>query len=245
MAKKLEEGQIVLCNITKIVGTIVFAHLEDYNQEGTITFAEIFPGKIRNIRDFVFPGKKVVCKVLRISPHVIELSLRRVKVNERNDFNELHKKEKSYSALFKTILGEKESQEVIKKIKEEQDNFFEYVEEAKEDPKLLEKYIKKELTEKILTILKEKKAKDTIITKRFLLSSKSPRGIVSIKEIIKESSEEMKGEDISITYIAAGKYIIKIKTKDPKHTDQKLRAMIEKIETLSKKKSCNFLEEKD
>ena len=48
---KLEEGQLVLCTVTKIVGTIVFVRIEDTNFEGTITFPEIAPGRIRNIRD--------------------------------------------------------------------------------------------------------------------------------------------------------------------------------------------------
>ena len=61
--EQIEEGQIVLCTVDKIVGTTVFVKIED-NGEGTITTSEISPGRIRNLRKYVIPGKKIVCKVL-------------------------------------------------------------------------------------------------------------------------------------------------------------------------------------
>ena len=36
MEKNLEEGQIVLCTVTKIIGTTVFVKIVDYDKEGTI-----------------------------------------------------------------------------------------------------------------------------------------------------------------------------------------------------------------
>ena len=241
---QIEEGQIVSCIVTKIVGTIVFAKIDDYNYEGTISFSEIFPGKIRNIRDFVFPGKKIVCKVLRLSHNVIELSLRRVKVNERNEFNESVKKERSYSAMLKTMLGEEQSQKIIEKIKTEEKSLYDFLESARDNPKLLEKYLNKEQAEKIANILKEKKAKETIITKKFSLSNKASNGIVLVKDIIKEAGKEISKENLEVAYIAAGKYLIKIKTKDPRKADQQLRKMLEIIESMAKKQSCVFNEEK-
>lgn len=242
---QLEEGQIVLCTVTKIVGTIVFVKIEEYGYEGTISFAEIFPGKIRNIRDFVFPGKKIVCKVLRLSQNVIELSLRRVKVNERNDFNESFKKEKSYLAMLRTILGEEQSTKIVEKIKSEEKSLYDFFESARENNKLLEKYLNKEQTEKITSILKEKKTKEALISQRFSLSTKAANGIVLVKNIIKESSKEIPKESLEVSYIAAGKYLIRIKTKDPKQAGQQLRKMLESIETLAKKQVCIFSEDKD
>src|SRR3989344_2093318 len=84
---KLEEGNLVLCSVTKIIGTTVFIHLDEYNIDGTLSFPEVAPGRIRNIRDYAFPGKKIVCKVLKIHPQSVEVSLRRVKVNEKNKRN--------------------------------------------------------------------------------------------------------------------------------------------------------------
>jgi translation initiation factor 2 alpha subunit (eIF-2alpha) len=240
--KKLEEGQLVLCTVTKIVGTIVFVRIEEYNFEGTITFAEIFPGKIRNIRDFVFPGKKIVCKILNIKPEVIELSFRRVKVNERNDFMERHKREKNYFAMLRTVLGQEESEKTVKTIKENENSLFEFVEEAREKPEVLEKYLKKDAAQKIAAILKEKKAKEKIVSKKFSLSSKASDGIVKVKETVKKAAENC--PECEISYTAAGKYLIKIKTKDPKKSDQQIRKTIETMEVLARKNNCIFNEDK-
>ena len=102
---ELEEGQIVQCTVDKILGTTIFVRIED-NGEGTITTSEIAPGRIRNLRDYVVPGKKIVCKILKIQGDKIYLSLRRVKQNEKKAkemaeklWNEVTKKVRVYVLL--------------------------------------------------------------------------------------------------------------------------------------------------
>lgn len=240
---QLEEGNLVLCTVTKIMGTSVFVNLDDYHIEGAITFPEIAPGRIRNIRDYAFPGKKIICKILSVRSNHVELSLRRVKVNERNEFNEHYKKEKSYSAMIRTMLGEK-GPEIIDKIKETED-LVNFIESSKETPGKLEKYLNKEQAQKILSILGEKKIKEKVISKKFSLSSKASNGINLVKATIKEASKDIAKEVLEVSYTAAGKYLIKIKTKDPRISDQQLRKMIESLESISKKNGCVFNEEKD
>lgn len=239
---KLEEGQIVLCTVTKIIGTVVFVHLDEYNIEGTIVFSEIAPGRIRNIREYAFPGKKIVCKILKIKPEVTELSFRRVKVNERNDFNDRYKRERNFIALFRTIIGENSNQ-IIEKIRQENTSFIDIIEASKENISQLEKYISKEQAQKIISILKDKKIKDTALVKKFSLSSKASEGIVIIKKIVSQAVQDI--PNVEVSYIAAGKYIIKIKAKDPKIGDQNLRRILETVENLAKKNNCDFNEIKD
>jgi len=240
MKNQLEEGQIVLCEVTKIVGTTVFVRVEEYNLEGTISFPEIAPGRIRNIRDYAFPGKRIVCKVLTLKPNSVELSLRRVKVNEKSDFNEANKREKSAMAMLKTILAEK-SEETIGKIKESEGSLIDFLESSKEKPIMLEKYFTKEQATKLSSILGEKKIKETILSRRFSLSTKSAKGIVIVKEMIKEAS---KTPGTEASYVSAGKYLVKLKTKDLKQGDQALDRFMESLESQAKKKDAIFLEEK-
>jgi len=61
-----EEDELVMCTITKVQFHSVFANLDDYGKNGMIHISEVSPGRIRNIRDFVKEGKKVVCKVLEL-----------------------------------------------------------------------------------------------------------------------------------------------------------------------------------
>ena len=114
---ELESGDIVLCTVDRIVGTTVFVHIEG-DGEGSIVFSEIAPGRIRNIRDYVFPKKRIVCKVLRVSGDRVDLSLRRVTLKEQKEIKEKGKLEKSYESIIKSVLGdraERALQEVQKK----------------------------------------------------------------------------------------------------------------------------------
>ena len=124
----LEEGEIVLCTVDRIDGTNVFVSIEG-DGEGIIQTSEIAAGRIRNLRDYVVPKKKIVCKILKISGNRVELSLRRVNQKEQKEILEQYKTDKSFTSILNTILGQKEAEEVIKKINEKSrlHNFFEDV----------------------------------------------------------------------------------------------------------------------
>ena len=62
-----EEGDLVLCTVTSVQFHSVFVDMDEYGKGGMIHISEVSPGRIRNIRDFVKEGKKIVCKVLRIN----------------------------------------------------------------------------------------------------------------------------------------------------------------------------------
>jgi translation initiation factor 2 alpha subunit (eIF-2alpha) len=229
---ELEEGSIVLCTVTKIVGTTVFVRLDSYGVEGTIMTSEIAPGRIRNLRDYVVPNKKIVCKILRMDNHGhIDLSLRRVSAKERRELLEFYQVEKGLESTLKAITDN--SQEVIQKIREKS-TLVEFFESAKENPKLLDNYFDKEKAERLLKIINEKKEKEISVKKKLTLSSKSEDGILKIKRILPKET----------TYIAAGKYLITIKDKNYKDANQKLNFLISEIEKKAKAEKCFFEAEK-
>ena len=133
----LQEDDIVLCTVKRTEGTTVFLEIED-NGEGTMTFSEVSPGRIRNIREYVAPNKKIVCKILRIKEGNPQLSLRRVTAKERDEVLDHHKRERILANIIKPILKEK-TPEVLKKIKEKYE-LSEFLTEARENPKLIEKW---------------------------------------------------------------------------------------------------------
>ncbi len=235
----LEEGQIVLCTVDKIAGTTVFCKIED-NGEGTLITSEISPGRIRNLRAYVTPGKKIVCKILSIKGDRIHLSLRRVKQNEKKELLNKIKKEKNLKAILKTVLGKQESEEIVEKITN-QETILDFFEQVKEKPKLLEKYIKKSDAEKIIKILESKKEKPKQIKKLIKLSNKSPKGILIVKNIIKNSCTNT---ECDISYLAAGKYALKIQGEDFKKIKTEINSVLESIEKQAKKQHCEFSVEK-
>jgi translation initiation factor 2 alpha subunit (eIF-2alpha) len=228
---KLEVGDIVLCTVDRIVGTIVFVKIEG-NGEGSIITSEIAPGRIRNIRDYVIPKKKIVCKVLRVSGDRIDLSLRRVSQKEKKEVLEAHKQEKSCKSVLKSVLGE-EVKKLISDV-EKKESVYDFCQRIKENPKELEKTVGKEKAKKILTILKTQKQKKIIIKKEFSLHSNQSNGISLIKDILKDF------KDIEIRYLSAGKFSIKTQSENPKSADNKLKKVLISVEKEAKKQGLNF-----
>ena len=227
-----EVGDLILCTVDRIIGTTVFVKTEIGNEEGSIVFSEVAPGRIRNIRDFVVPKKKIVCKVLRISGDRIDLSLRRVTQKEQKEVIEEYKQESSYKSVLKSVLKEKAG-ELIQEITK-QERLFDFLEEAKENSKKLEKIAGKENSKKILDILNAQKKKKAEIKKIIHLSSSNPDGIKQIKEILG------KIKDAEIKYISAGKYSIKTKDNEIKVADNKLKEIFSEIEKQAKKQNMEF-----
>lgn len=239
MKYDLEEGQIVLCTVDKIVGTTVFVHIED-NGEGTISTSEISPGRIRNLRDYVVPGKKIVCKILKIQGDKIHLSLRRVKQNEKKELLDKVKKEKSYNAILKTVLGEEEANKVTEKITKEY-TIFDFFEQVKQNLKLIEKYTNKKDAKKILKILESKKEKPKQIKQVFRLSDTSENGVNKVKKILINSCKD---SQCQISYLAAGKYSLSITGPDFKALKTESHKVLDKIEKQAKKTNSEFSVEK-
>lgn len=231
----IEVGDLVLCTVEKIEGTVVFVKIHDSGKdiEASIVVSEIAPGRIRNLRDYVVPKKKVVCKVLRITSHNIELSLRRVSQKERKEVMERDKQEKSYLSIIKTILGDK-SEKMIKNISDKI-RVYDLFQEARENPKKFEEFFEKKDTEKILEILNAtQKQRRAIVKKGIRLSTTNPLGIELIKEIL----ENIKNAEVK--YISAGRYSIATESPDPKTADNYLKEVLFKIEKDAKKNDLNF-----
>jgi translation initiation factor 2 alpha subunit (eIF-2alpha) len=229
----LEIGDLVLCTVDRIMGTAVFVKIDGRNIEGEIIMSEIAPGRIRNIRDYVVPKKKIVCKVLRISSSGnIELSLRRVSLKEKKEVLEREQQEKSYSSILKSVLGENAEKAIQEILKEE--SLFSFLDESKTNPGKLEKITGKENAEKIIEILNTQKKKIVTIKKEIHLTTIKPDGISLIKKVL----EIFKG--ISVKYLSAGRYSLELESEDVKLADKKIREMITIAEKDAKKSGIEF-----
>jgi len=227
----LEVGDIVMCTVERIAGTVVFVKIDE-NGQGSIVLSEIAPGRIRNLRNYVVPKKRIICKVLKVLGDHVSLSLRRVTPKEQKEIRERYKLEKSYKSILKTILKD-EVDFIISQIKK-QSSVLEFLEEAKTNPKPLEKLVNKEHAKKILDILQNQKQKKTIIKKEFSLTTIKPNGLTLIKELLKEA------KGFEIKYLSAGIYSIKTEDENPKKADSKLKEILENLEKKAKKKNMEF-----
>lgn len=220
-----KEDEVVLCTVTKI-DSGVFVNIEEYNCEGHIILAEISPGRIRNIREFVSVGKKIVCKVLRSKEGNIEMSLRRVSAKERDTILEYYKKERIFASILKSVVQEK-ANELINKIKEKE-NISEIIESVRTNPDVLKKYLSVKELDKLKEILSQKKEAEKVVQKKISLKSDKESGISVIKEVLET-------KDAEISYLGSSNFLIKVKGKEYKSANTQLEKVLELIKDRAKK----------
>jgi translation initiation factor 2 subunit 1 len=228
----MKEEDLVLCTVDKIDGTTVFVKL-DSGESGTINTSEIAPGRIRNIRDYVVPKKKIVCKVLRVLKDHIDLSLRRVTSKEKKEVMDKYKQEHTAKSALHSILKDN-VKEVEEKILNDFKSLSEFFTKAKEDDKILPKYIPKEFLEKINRIV-QKKQKDVEIKKKLNLKCLEKEGISQIKKVLKTKNTGTK-----ITYISAGNFQITIKAENYKMAKENMNNLLQELEKNAKQHSCEI-----
>jgi len=248
-----EEGELVMCTVKKILSHSVFVILEEYrNKEGMLHIAEISPGRIRNIRDFVKQGKKIICKVLRINRerNHIDVSLRRVSVSMRKkkntEYKQEEKAEKILEAIAKKLKIDLETayKKIGNQLTEEYDSLYNafqsFIEEETDFKEL--KIPEKEL-EILKEILKEKiKPIKVEIKSKLKISTNAPDGIKIIKTTIneiKKFTEENKYET-EFSYISAPRYSLTITSSDYKSAEKAKQEIHKKLTELAKKHELNI-----
>ena len=234
MAEELEVGDVVMCTVDRIEGTIVFVNIDETGQQGSIILSEIAPGRIRNLRDYVVPKKKIICKILRISPNGhIDLSLRRVTKKEQKEIREQFKQEKSCQNILKSALGDK-ANKVIGEICR-QGKIYDFLQEARANPKNFEKLVGKADSKKILDILKTQKQKKAVAKKTISLTTTKSDGLKTIKNTFG------KIKNAEIKYLSGGKYSLRVESeKDIKTADHELKKILASIEKTAKKQGMEF-----
>lgn len=230
---ELKEGDIVMCTVKKIEGATVFLEI-DGNGEGSMVMSEVAAGRIRNLREYVIPNKKIVCKVLKIDPSKhVHLSLRRVIARERQEIQDKYQKERTFRSILKTIT--KTPEKIIEKITKELE-LSEFFDKAKEDNSIIEKFFPKKEAEELSKLLSERKEKEKTEKKTFSLKSFSDSGINDIKAVLTSI------KNIEIGYLGSSKFAISAKGKNFKEANQKVQKAIEQIKNKAKESKLIFEE---
>ncbi|AGK60756.1 translation initiation factor 2 subunit alpha (aeIF-2a) [Archaeoglobus sulfaticallidus PM70-1] len=252
MAKKSDEkfiikrsgypskGEIVIGTVTRVLDFGAFVSLDEYeNREGLVHISEVAPGWIKDIRDHVKKGQKVVCKVLDTNPKRGHIDLSIKDVNERQR-REKVQQWKSEQRAFKwlEIAGEKagvskkELFEVGKKLLKEYDTIYGVFEDVfYEGHKAILDIAGEKLAKAIEEIAKENiKPHKVEIRGIFQLKSNAPDGIERIKSALLEINNlSLDGVNIKIDYVGAPKYRIIVESEDYKTAEKALKKAVDKV----------------
>ena len=230
-----EESEIVLCTVTKVLNNSVFCELDEYGKSGLIHISEIAPGRIRNLRDYVKEGKKVICKILDVNKEKghINLSLRRVNEGLRRDKNNQIKLEMKAEKMIEMVShqSKKPLKEVYDQIASEVFKKYDYIypffEEVSTGTASLDDLkLDKKVTVQLLETIQQK-MKPPIVTVGGLLklTSYAPEGIT----IVKKALEDGEKHGAQIHYLGAGRYNVKVVAEEYKDAEAKLSACIEGV----------------
>lgn len=238
-----EVGELVVATIRRIESYGAYVQLDEYDKEGLLHISEISSTWVRNIRNHVRERQKVVLQVLRIDPahgH-IDLSLRRVSMDERRKKIEDWKKNRRAEALLKSAantlkLNERELfEEAGIKLIDSFGSMYNGLEAAakKGVEALTEVGISKKVAETLTDIAEEKIVVGGVtIQGIFEITSMDPRGVESIKETLLGTIKLAEKEDAEtiISSLGAPKYRIEVTAEDYK----KAEAVLDKIVTTIK-----------
>ncbi len=238
-----EEDSLVLCTVTNIQYHSVFVRLDEFGSSGLIHISEISPGRIRNIRDYVVEGKKVVCKVLRIdrAKGHIDLSLRRVNDNQKrikiNEIKQEQKAEKIVEQIAKN--NNQQPKDLYIKLKEKVFKKYDdltscFKEVVKKESLLQDLGISKDIADQLTEIIKVRfKEEGVEISGTLKLKSFEPDGI----EIIKKSLQDAEKTDkkVSILYAGGGSYKVHVKSDKYKNAEKILDTTIKKALSFTQK----------
>jgi translation initiation factor 2 subunit 1 len=246
-----EEGELLLCTVTKIFGHSVFVNIDDFSKSGMIHISEISPGRIRNLRDYVVEGKKIVCVVLKIDKikgH-IDLSLRRVTEGQRRKKLESIKQEQKSKKIIESVAKEihKDEKQFLEEISEKILKSYKtltlcFNDVVSNNVNLIDLDIAKEAAEKLTEVVKERmKPAKIFIGGKINLKIYASNGIDIIKEILKKAKGIGK-DKTSLKYAGGGTFNISVTEEDYKKAEKLLKDTTDLVikETEAKDGVANF-----
>ncbi len=242
-----QEGDLVLGTITDIQSHGCYMRLDEYeNLTAYIHISELSSTWVRNIRNIVREGKKVVGRVQRIRGTQIDVSLKRVPESLRKSKMDEWKHYKT--ALMLLELAAKNKKVDLETARNEVEdpctayyqNFYQAFEEAlfRNEQAFIDAGVSEEWA-KILTEIAHKNLTIPIkeIQKEVILTCWESNGINVIKNAlmealkVREEFNDIEDSELSMNIytIGAPHYRIVVKARDVKEGEDLLNGAIEKI----------------
>ncbi|WP_457548895.1 translation initiation factor IF-2 subunit alpha [Archaeoglobus sp.] len=241
-------GEIVIGTVTRVMDFGAFVSLDEYEgKEGMVHISEVAPGWIKDIRDHVKKGQKVVCKVLSVNPKRghIDLSIKDVTERQKREkWQEWKNELKAFKWL--EIIGEKlgmsreQLVEIGKKLIKEFDSVHEaFVECAYEGYEVLAKIVGEEFAKEMAEIARENiKPPRVKVMGYFELKSYAGDGVERIRKALMKAYDVIKkfpNIKAEIEYVGAPKYRIVLEADDYKVAEKALKSVVDSVLKTMKK----------
>jgi translation initiation factor 2 subunit 1 len=236
-----EVGDLIIATIETVTDYGAYANLDEYNKRGLLHVSEISSSWIRNIRDFVREGQKVVLKVIRVNLEKghIDLSLRRVTKRARIEKIRQWKQDRKAEALLRGVaekvgLPNEEVYEKAGALLEEKYGLYEGFEKiAKEGPEVLTELGVPENLAKAFAEVAEERIRVKMVKVKGTLEIRcmKPNGVKIIKDSFLNAKKTGKTKDTDIRFyvVAAPKYSVEVLAENYKRAEEVLQKVSETV----------------
>jgi translation initiation factor 2 subunit 1 len=236
-----ETGDLVIATIETVTDYGAYAKLDEYNKRGLLHVSEISSSWIRNIRDFVREGQKVVLKVLRVDAEKghIDLSLRRVTKREKIEKILSWKKDRKAEALLRGVaekvgLSDEEVYEKAGKIVDEKYGLYEGFEKTvREGAEVLVKIGVPENFAKAFAEVAAERIHVKLVKVKGIIEVRcvKPNGVKLIKDsfLSAKKAEKTKDADVRFYVVAAPKYSVEVLAENYKRAEEVLQRVAQSV----------------
>lgn len=236
-----EVGDLVICTVETVTDYGAYVRLDEYDKKGLLHISEVASSWIRNIRDYVREGQKVVLKVLRVDPEKghIDLSLRRVTKREKIEKMLSWKRERKAEGLLRSVaervgMSVEELYEKAGAVIDEKYGLYEGFEKAAmEGVEVLTKIgVPEDLAEVFVEVARERIRVPMVKIRGIVeLRCLRPDGVKVIKEAFLSAKKAEKARDAKVRFyvMAAPKYCIEVSADNYKHAEAVLQRVAETI----------------
>ena len=234
-----ESGDLVIATVRNITNYGAYVSLDEYEKEGLLHISEISSSWIRNVRDFVREGQKIVLKVLRVNEEKgqVDLSLRRVSRHERREKLLSWKRDKKAESLLRSASEKLKVplEEIYAKAGDpiEKDlGLYNGLEKAAREgvEVLLGLGVPKDMAAVLAEIAKEKIKMPMVRIKGILeLQCTKPNGVTIIREALltAQKIERPQGNTVNVYAVAAPKYRLEVLAENYKDAEMLLKKAAE------------------
>ncbi len=234
-------GDLVIATVDRVTSYGAYVVLDEYKKRGLLHISELSTTWVKNIRDFVREGQKIVVKVLRVNVEKgqVDLSLRRVTKSEKKDKIFIWKRERKADTLLRNaserlnIPSEEFHEKVVALLESEFGGIYEGLEKtAKEGADVLLKIgITKDVATTLQEIAEERIGVPSVSVRGILeLECTKPKGVSVIRDTLSRAQKTSRGQEaaIHIHVISPPKYRVEVVAEDYKKAEQILEKTTKK-----------------
>ncbi len=233
----LKVGDLVVATVTHVEEYGAIVKVEGYPKyEALIPRAHVTAARIRNIKDYVREGQRVVARVIKVDHKrlMVDLSLKYVTKRERDETLKQWKRDRRARKIIEMAVKNLNLPGThVNRVWSRLQKIYGDVLSALEDTvrKGKEVLVKSGIEDKIaeeIWRLSKKHVKPKVYegTRTIILKSTRPNGVKLIREAIAKALEEAvkQGAKVTVSYLGAPRYMVKATSINPKAVTRSLEA---------------------